>query len=105
MTSIEVSEGTLRAAVVNLLIHKIGEEWNIGDLKSFDVSESKPGESKPGIYFLGLNKETNKLHWIFLNNNYQATIVVNGLDIEKEIETTGIKQFLKKSLGDKYIDD
>ena len=104
IASLKISEETLRAAVVELLIRKIGEEWNIEDLKKFDSSESNKTK-QPGIYFLGLNEETDKLHWIFINNRYQATTVIKGLKIENEIEKKEIKQFLKKGLGDRYIID
>lgn len=84
-----ISEVTLRNAVIELLINKIGrafvkenlidQKTPINKLQEFDaVVDKKKAELR--IFFLGLNEKTNKLHWLFLNDYY---LTVKRQDILK----------------------
>lgn len=76
------SERVLRKVVIELLINRIGRafaeskftkgEKIFNKLKKFDkVMSGETPEIR--IFFLGLNQQTKKLHWLFLNDYYLTT--------------------------------
>lgn len=82
----KLPEKALRTAVVELLVKKIGMIWEIESLKKFDIKD----KISPRICFLGKNKITNRLHWIFINDYYKIANFkqLGSKEFKEKIQTT-----------------
>lgn len=64
-----LSADIARLAVAELFIKKLGEKLEIGPLADFD----KDSPASPRVFYLGLNRITDLLHWVFVNKYYKIS--------------------------------